>query len=113
MRARDEPRPPQPSLALTIQLGDPLAVSPHEPLREQGTVLPLPRPWQQEEVSGDLAGAPGRAATTRPGRPVRDVDVVVAGDLLARRDVAPSHQVRRAPPVQLPRVRVAAVVQVT
>jgi hypothetical protein len=98
---------------LSVEGFDALAVLPHEPLCEERTVFSLPRRGQTKEVADHLAPAAGGATPAGPSRPVGDVDVVVARDFGARRDLASRHQIRHAFFKHLIGVWVATVIQVT
>ena len=64
----------------------------HEPFREEWTILALGVEGKQEEIPHCGASAPRCTAVAGPRRASRDVDVVVTGNLLPRRNVPPCDQ---------------------
>ena len=90
-----------------------LAIAFDEPGRQERPVLVLPLPGQTEEISRHFAATSSGAAAAGPGRAVRDIDVVVHGNLFAGPNVPPRHDVRRIVLEQLIRIRIATVIDVT
>jgi hypothetical protein len=72
----------------------------------------LPLLWQKKEVASHVTSAPSRSASAGPSRAIGDVDIVVAGDLVATGDVPPRHKEALVCLVDYVRIRVAAVVHV-
>ncbi|HXY11030.1 MAG TPA: hypothetical protein VEI52_24570 [Terriglobales bacterium] len=66
-----------------------------------------------EEVPYRGAAAPRRTAVTGPRCTSRDIDVVVAGNLLARRNIAAGHEERAVALVEHIGIGVATVIDVS
>src|SRR5208282_3707442 len=84
----------------------------HEPFCEKWSVFALDVDGESEEVSQGGAPAPPSTAVARPGGSSGDVDVVVAGNLLPRRNVSSCHDKRAVALVQHISIGVAAVIDV-
>ena len=85
----------------------------HEPLRQEWPVLALDVEGEPEEIPDRSTSAPCSAAVARPRRATRDVDVVVAGNLLAHRNIAACHEERAVALVKHVHIGVATVIDVS
>ena len=85
----------------------------HEPFREQWAILALDVDGKQKEISHRGTFAPRSAAVAGPRCTSRDVDVVVAGNFLARRNITSWHEERAVAFVEHVGTRVATVIDVS
>jgi hypothetical protein len=98
---------------VTIQLRQPVTVPAHKPLCQKRTILSLPLPRQTEEVACDFATATPGPAPAWPCCAIHDVDVVVAGDLLASRDLTSRHKMGGVSLILLPSIGITTVIHVS
>ena len=85
----------------------------HEPFRQEWTVLALDFEGKLEEVPHSGTSAPRSATMTGPRRAPGDVYVVIAGNLLAHRNIAACHKERAVDFVEHIRIGVTAVIDVS
>jgi hypothetical protein len=87
-------------------------MSTYKPLREEWPILLLDIEGEPKEVSNCGTSAPRSATMAGPLRAARDIDVVVAGNLLVHRNVATCHKEGAVALVEHIGIGVAAVIYV-